>query len=132
MIVVALGSVPSGIAPTIAVVVTPLVPGLLTNRATVASLQTDSQPANNSASVVSTASLAASHFNLQATVVSPLTLNPQTGLYEQQVQVNNFGGSLGSGCAVAGVWHHRRSTLQRERCDQRHSLRPKQPAFTQR
>jgi hypothetical protein len=71
-------------------VVIPNTAGLLTNKATASSAQTDSVPANNSVTNITTA-VAVPITNLVLTVLSGITLNPQTGLYEEQVKVSNGG-----------------------------------------
>jgi uncharacterized repeat protein (TIGR01451 family) len=84
------GNLPNGDAATLAIVVTPNAAGLLTNKAAAFSVQPDSQPANNRVTNVTTAvSVAAT--NLSVTVISAITLNLQTGLYEERVRVVNGG-----------------------------------------
>lgn len=84
------GSLPNGSAATLAIVVLPNTAGLLTNTASAFSLQTDSQPTNNNVTNVTTA-VNVPITNLVLTVLSAITLNPQTGLFEQRVQVANGG-----------------------------------------
>jgi uncharacterized repeat protein (TIGR01451 family) len=96
---VSLGSVAGGAEATVAIVVTPAAAGFLTNRATVASFEADSQPTNNIASAASTV-VDQQNTNLALNVLSGLTLNPQTGLFEQQVQASNLGASLASAVRV--------------------------------
>ncbi len=93
------GSLPNGIVATLAIVVLPNVPGLLTNIAVAFSTQTDSQPANNAVTNVTTA-VTVPITNLVLTVISPMTLNPQTGLFEQKVEVSNGGLSTPSSVMV--------------------------------
>jgi len=93
------GSLPNGIADTLAIVVIPNAAGLLTNVAEAFSAQTDSQPANNSATNVTTA-VAAPFTNLVLTVLSSITLNPQTGLFELRIEVANGGPATPSSVMV--------------------------------
>ena len=84
------GSLPNGPPATLAIVVIPNSAGLLTNKATAYSLQTDSVPANNSATNVTTA-VGVPVTNLAVTAISPITLSLQTGLFDEQVRVVNGG-----------------------------------------
>ena len=84
------GSLTNGHAATLAIVVVPNAAGLLTNTASATSVQTDSQPANNNVTNV-TSAVSQPITNLVLTVLSPITLNPLTGLYEQRIQVSNGG-----------------------------------------
>jgi uncharacterized repeat protein (TIGR01451 family) len=93
------GSLPNGNAATLAIVVLPNAAGLLTNTASVSSLQTDSQPANNYATNVTTA-VNVPITNLVLTVLSAVTLNPQTGLFEQRIEVSNGGPTTPSSVLV--------------------------------
>jgi uncharacterized repeat protein (TIGR01451 family) len=93
------GSLPNGAAATLAIVVLPEAAGLLTNLAFVTSSQTDSQPANNRATNVTTA-VAQPITNLVLTVLSSITLSPQTGLFEQRIQVANGGPATPSSVLV--------------------------------
>jgi uncharacterized repeat protein (TIGR01451 family) len=93
------GNLPNGPAATLAIVVIPNAAGLLTNDAFVFSTQTDSQPANNSVTNVTTA-VAVPITNLVLTVLSPITLNPQTGLFELRIQVSNGGPATPSSVMV--------------------------------
>jgi uncharacterized repeat protein (TIGR01451 family) len=94
-----LGSLPNGSAATLAIVVIPNAAGLLTNTASVSSLQTDSQPANNLATNI-TSAVNAPITNLVLTVLSAITLNPQTGLFEQLIEVSNGGPATPSSVLV--------------------------------
>jgi len=94
-----LGSLPNGSAATLAIVVIPNAAGLLTNTASVSSLQTDSQPANNLATNVTTA-VSVPITNLVLTVLSSITLNPQTGLFEERIEVSNGGPATPSSVLV--------------------------------
>jgi uncharacterized repeat protein (TIGR01451 family) len=98
-VTVSLGNITNGSAATIAIVVVPFAPGFLTNRATVTSFETDSQPTNNSVTNVTTA-VTVPITNLVLTVLSSITLNPQTGLFEQKVEVSNGGPSTPSSVMV--------------------------------
>jgi uncharacterized repeat protein (TIGR01451 family) len=93
------GSLPNGIADTLAIVVIPEAAGLLTNTAVASSAQTDSQPTNNSVTNVTTA-VTVPFTNLVLTVLSEITLNPQTGLFEQRIEVSNGGPSTPSSVLV--------------------------------
>ena len=93
------GSLPNGALATLAIVVLPNAAGLLTNTASVFSTQTDSQPANNLATIITTA-VNQPFTNLVLTVLSSITLNPQTGLFEQRIQVANGGPSTPSSVLV--------------------------------
>ena len=93
------GGLPNGIAATLAIVLIPNAAGLLTNIAVASSTQTDSQPANNTITNVTTA-VTVPITNLVLTVLSPITLNPQTGLFEQKVEVSNGGPSTPSSVMV--------------------------------
>jgi uncharacterized repeat protein (TIGR01451 family) len=93
------GSLPNGTAATLAIVVVPNDAGLLTNDAVAFSTQPDSQPTNNSVQIVTTA-LTMPITNLILTVLSPITLNPQTGLFEQSVEVSNGGPATPSSVLV--------------------------------
>jgi len=93
------GSLPNGTAATLAIVVVPNAAGLLTNTARAFSTQTDSQPANNRATNVTTA-VNSAITNLVLTVLSGITLNPLTGLFEQKVQVYNGGPATPSSVLV--------------------------------
>ena len=93
------GSLPNGSAATLAIVVIPNVAGSLTNTASAFSLQTDSQPTNNSVTNVTTA-VSVPITNLVLTVLSAITLNPQTGLFEQRIQVANGGPATPSSVLV--------------------------------
>jgi len=93
------GSLPNGIAATLAIVVIPNAAGSLTNVAVASSTQTDSQPTNNAVTNVTTA-VTVPITNLVLTVLSPITLNPQTGLFEQKVEVSNGGPSTPSSVMV--------------------------------
>jgi uncharacterized repeat protein (TIGR01451 family) len=84
------GILPNGNAATLAIVVLPNAAGLLTNTASAFSAQTDSQPANNHVTNVTTA-VSAPITNLVLTVLTSMTLNPQTGLFEQRIEVANGG-----------------------------------------
>ena len=95
----AVGSLPNGSSATLAIVVVPGAAGLLTNIAEATSTQTDSQPANNDVTNVTTA-VSEAITNLVLTVLSAITLNPQTGLYEQQIQVSNGGPATPSSVLV--------------------------------
>jgi len=93
------GSLPNGIADTLAIVVIPDAAGLLTNVAVASSAQTDSQPTNNYVTNVTTA-VTVPITNLVLTVLSAPVLNPQTGLFEQQIEVSNGGPSTPSSVLV--------------------------------
>jgi uncharacterized repeat protein (TIGR01451 family) len=90
MVTYFVGSLPNGDAATLAIVVIPNAAGLLTNQAVAFSLQSDSQPANNRVTNVTTA-VSVPATNLSLTVISPITLNLQTGLFEERVRVVNGG-----------------------------------------
>jgi len=94
-----LGSLPNGSTATLAIVVLPNAAGLLTNTASAFSLQTDSQPANNFATNVTTA-VNVPITNLVLTVLSAITLNPQTGLFEERIEVSNGGPATPSSVLV--------------------------------
>jgi uncharacterized repeat protein (TIGR01451 family) len=76
------------------IVILPLMTGEVTNTATVSITPTtppvtDTNLANNTASVIVTVTeLTLTNITIQA---GPITFNPQTGLYQQTVQVNNLG-----------------------------------------
>jgi uncharacterized repeat protein (TIGR01451 family) len=93
------GNLSNGIAATLAIVVIPDAAGLLTNVAEAFSAQTDSQPTNNSVTNVTTA-VTVPITNLVLTVLSAITLNPQTGLFEQRIEVSNGGPSTPSSVRV--------------------------------
>jgi uncharacterized repeat protein (TIGR01451 family) len=93
------GSLPNGNAATLAIVVIPNVAGQLTNTAVAVSAQTDSQPVNNYATNVTTA-VSVPITNLVLTVLSAITLNPQTGLFEQRIEVSNGGPATPSSVLV--------------------------------
>jgi uncharacterized repeat protein (TIGR01451 family) len=93
------GSLPNGIAATLAIVVVPNAVGWLTNSALTFSAQTDSQPANNRVTNV-TSAVSTPITNLVLTVLSSITLNPKTGLFEQQIEVSNGGPSTPSSVRV--------------------------------
>jgi uncharacterized repeat protein (TIGR01451 family) len=93
------GSLPNDSAATLAIVVIPNAAGLLTNTASAFSLQTDSQPTNNYATNVTTA-VSVPITNLVLTVLSAITLNPQTGLFEERIEVSNGGPATPSSVLV--------------------------------
>jgi uncharacterized repeat protein (TIGR01451 family) len=93
------GNLSNGSAATLTMVVLPNVAGLLTNVAAVFSAQTDSAPGNNRVTNVTTA-INVPITNLVLTVVTPMILNPQTGLFEQSVAVVNGGPSTPSSVLV--------------------------------
>jgi uncharacterized delta-60 repeat protein/uncharacterized repeat protein (TIGR01451 family) len=93
------GSLTNATAATLAIVVVPNAAGLLTNTATASSAQADSQPANNSVTNVTTA-VSVPITNLVLTVLSSITLNPQTGLFEQRIEVANGGPATPSSVLV--------------------------------
>ena len=99
MVTFTVGSLTNGDAATLAIVVVPNAAGLLTNTATAFSAQTDSQPANNRVTNVTTA-VSAPITNLVLTVLSSITLNPQTGLFEQRIEVSNGGPATPSSVRV--------------------------------
>jgi uncharacterized repeat protein (TIGR01451 family) len=86
----AVGTLTNGAAATLAIVVIPQSAGQLTNVAEAFSAETDAQPANNYVTNVTTA-VGVPVTNLVLTVLSSITLNPQTGLFEQQIEVSNGG-----------------------------------------
>jgi uncharacterized repeat protein (TIGR01451 family) len=90
MITYNIGSLPNNDAATLVIVVVPNAAGLLTNEASVFSAQPDSQPTNNSVTNV-TSAVSVPITNLVLTVLSSITLNPQTGLFEERIQVANGG-----------------------------------------
>jgi uncharacterized repeat protein (TIGR01451 family) len=85
-------------------VVLPLLTGAITNTATVsispeAPPVTDTNLANNTASVVTTVTaLSLTNVSIQA---GPIVFNPQTGLFQQTVQVNNLSGVTAAAVRVA-------------------------------
>ena len=89
-VTVSLGSLANGTVDSIAIVVIPNAAGQLTNQATVYSAQTDAALTNNGATNITTA-VAVPITNLVLTVLSGITLNPQTGLYEERIEVSNGG-----------------------------------------
>ena len=93
------GSLPNDSAATLAIVVIPNAAGLLTNTASAFSLQTDSQLTNNYATNVTTA-VSVPITNLVLTVLSAITLNPQTGLFEERIEVSNGGPATPSSVLV--------------------------------
>ena len=93
------GSLSNGTAATLAIVVVPNAAGLLTNAASAFSAQTDSQPANNRVTNVTTA-VSVPVTNLALTVLSSIALNPQTGLFEQRIRVSNGGPATPSSVRV--------------------------------
>ncbi|MDR3460205.1 MAG: Ig-like domain-containing protein [Verrucomicrobiae bacterium] len=99
IVMYSVGSLPNGTAATLAIVVIPNAAGLLTNIATASSTQTDSQPANNRATNITTV-VNGAITNLVLTVLSGITLNPQTGLFEQRIQVSNGGPATPSSVLV--------------------------------
>jgi len=99
LVKITVGNLPNGTAATIAIVAIPTAAGLLTNKATASSTQADSQPANNSVTNVTTA-VGVPVTNLVLTVLSGITLNLQTGLFEQRVQVFNGGGGRAPAATV--------------------------------
>lgn len=86
------------------IVILPLLTGAVTNTASVSVAPTvpavtDTNLANNTASFVTTVtSLALTNITFQA---GPITFNPQTGLYQQSLQVNNFSGITAAAVRVA-------------------------------
>ena len=99
-VIYTVGGLTNGQSVALAIVVVPGVAGQLTNDATVFSVEPDSQPANNTSHIVTTVLPAPPGTNLVLTVVSSLTLNRQTGLFEQHVQVSNFGVTVPSAVRV--------------------------------
>ncbi|HEV2691761.1 MAG TPA: choice-of-anchor tandem repeat GloVer-containing protein, partial [Verrucomicrobiae bacterium] len=95
----AIGSLAHGSSATLAIVVVPNAAGLLTNTARAFSTQTDSQPANNAVTNITTA-VNGAITNLALTVLSDITLNSLTGLYEQRIQVSNGGPATPSSVRV--------------------------------
>jgi hypothetical protein len=93
------GSLSNGIAATLAIVVIPEAAGQFTNVAEAFSAQPDSQATNNSVTNVTTA-VTVPITNLVLTILSPITLNPQTGLFEQKVEVSNGGPATPSSVMV--------------------------------
>jgi uncharacterized repeat protein (TIGR01451 family) len=93
------GSLTNSHAATLAIVVVPNAAGVLTNTAIAFSAQTDSQPANNRVTNVTTA-VSVPITNLVLTVLSSITLNPQTGLFEQRIEVSNGGPATPSSVLV--------------------------------
>jgi uncharacterized repeat protein (TIGR01451 family) len=87
------GTLSNGVSVTLAIVVEPDAAGMLTNTAVASSLQTDSQPTNNRAQIVTTAVAATNCNNLVLTVVSPIpkTCDPRTHLFTEEVCVKNRG-----------------------------------------
>ncbi len=79
-------------------------PGTLTDTATVTSSMPDEIPgtANHTATVVSTvASPEGGEASLSVVPGEAITLNPQTGLFQQTVQVNNTGGAAATAVSLA-------------------------------
>ncbi|HTB85261.1 MAG TPA: choice-of-anchor tandem repeat GloVer-containing protein [Candidatus Sulfotelmatobacter sp.] len=99
VVIYSVGSLANGVAATLAIVVVPNAAGSLTNSDSATSGQTDSQPANNRATNIVTV-VSVPITNLVLTVQTPMTLNPQTGLYEQQIEVSNGGPSTPSSVLV--------------------------------
>jgi len=101
LVIYTVGGLANGRAATLAMVVVPGAAGLLTNTAGVFSLQTNwsSPPANTRVTNV-TPAVAQPITNLVLTVLSPVTLNPQTGLFEQRIQVANGGPATPSSVLV--------------------------------
>jgi len=93
------GNLTNGTAATLAIVVIPTVAGLLTNDALAFSTQPDSQPTNNSVRNV-TSAVTVPITNLVLTVISSITLNPQTGLFELRIEVANGGPTTPSSVLV--------------------------------
>jgi uncharacterized repeat protein (TIGR01451 family) len=93
------GSLSNGMAATLAIVVIPNAAGFLTNSDLAFSAQPDSQPANNSATNV-TSAVTVPITNLVLTVLSSITLNPQTGLFELRIEVANGGPATPSSVMV--------------------------------
>ena len=87
----AAGSLANGVVATFAIVVTPNAAGSLTNSAIAGSAETDSQYTNNVTRIITSAVPGPGVTNLVLTVLSGITLNPQTGLYEVHIQVYNGG-----------------------------------------
>ncbi len=99
IVVFSVGSLTNGNAAILTLVVLPNAVGLLTNVATVSSTQTDSAPANNSITNV-TAAINVPITNLVLMALTPMSLNPQSGLFEQTVSVANGGPSTPSSVLV--------------------------------
>ena len=93
------GDLPNGDGATLAIVVVPNSPGLLTNTALAFSVEPDSQPTNNSVTSIATA-VNVVITNLGLTVLTGPVLNPQTGLFEQRVEVSNGGPTTPSSVMV--------------------------------
>ena len=93
------GSLPNGLAATLTIVVIPECGGLAHQHRRAFSLETDSQLANNHVTNVTTA-VTVAITNLVLTVLSSITLNPQTGLFEQSIEVANGGPSTPSSVRV--------------------------------
>ena len=89
----AFGTLSGGQAATLTIVVIPKAPGLLADRVSLATTQPN---LNRVGAANITTALPAASTNLTLTVLSPLTLNLQTGLYEQRVQVLNNGPTVPS------------------------------------
>lgn len=90
VVILNLGTITASNNASAAIIVISTAAGFLTNRAVIASTEPDSEYTNNSARIV-TSAVSMPITNLVAIVLSPMTLNPQTGLFEQKVQVSNGG-----------------------------------------
>ncbi len=89
-----ISSLPSGGAGSFTVIVTAPAGGLFTNSAAATSITPDPNPANNNGAstnsqAVTTVATAQGQFGIS--IYATITLNPQTGLYEQSVTVTNTG-----------------------------------------
>jgi len=89
-----MSSLPNGGADTFTVTVTASALGTFTNSAVATSTTPDPNPANNNGSstnsqAVTTVATARGQFGIS--IFATITLNPQTGLYEQSVTVTNTG-----------------------------------------
>lgn len=82
------GTLSGGQAATLTIVVVPKAAGVLADKITLATTQPN---LNRVGAVNATTVLPAASTNLTLTLLSPITLNLQTGLYEQRVQVLNNG-----------------------------------------
>ena len=89
VLVFQVGNLDAGAEVELFVVVKASTAGAITSVARVAGDQTDPNPGNNTVVASTTVQSPVVVTDLVAEVVSPLTLNRQTGLFEQQVKVSN-------------------------------------------
>ena len=94
------GSLTNGFAATLGIVVIPHLAGQLTDRAIVFAGQSGVAATNTQSLQDLNTAVAGTISNLVLTVVSIVTLNPQTGLFEEQINVANGGPSTPSSVQV--------------------------------